>query len=150
MTSFLKWIRSKNYILQDPKVNTSIIMVTLFLIDGIGSCKLCPLYFKKLHSKNFKIRVYNPLPFKTNNSFLHGWRNLLLPLLRGAFWVNKRNHRKTYIIDKKIAYVGSINITKLHSFRLTGERYWYKATRWKGCYSRLFFLSCLVWPSYSK
>ena len=94
------------------------------LIDGIGSCKFRPLYFKKLHSKNFKIRVYNPLPFQTNNSFLQGWRNLLLPLLRGAFWVNKRNHRKTYIIDKKIAYVGSINITKLHSFRLTGERYW--------------------------
>lgn len=94
------------------------------LIDGIGSFSFCPLLFKKLTHKNFEIRVYNPLPFQVATNGMRSWREALSPLWRGLLNINKRNHRKTYIIDKRLAFVGSINITKLHSFRFHGERSW--------------------------
>ncbi|MCR9203719.1 MAG: phosphatidylserine/phosphatidylglycerophosphate/cardiolipin synthase family protein [Halobacteriovoraceae bacterium] len=94
------------------------------LMDGIGSFSFCPLLFKKLTNENFEIRVFNPLPFQLAANGKFCWRNYIFPLFRGLFWINKRNHRKTYIIDQKAAYVGSINITRLHSFRLHGERSW--------------------------
>lgn len=94
------------------------------LMDGIGSFSFCPLLFKKLTNENFEIRVFNPLPFQIGSNGKFSWKNYIFPLLRGLLWINKRNHRKTYIIDNKICYVGSINITRLHSFRLHGERSW--------------------------
>ncbi len=94
------------------------------LIDGIGSFSFCPLLFKKLCNENFEIRVFNPLPFQCGANSEPYTQNFALQFLRGLFFINKRNHRKTYIIDKRIAYVGSINITSLHSFRFSGERSW--------------------------
>lgn len=94
------------------------------LIDGIGSYSFCPLLFKKLNSENFEIRVYNPLPFQLASNGRLSLKKLTSSFWRGLININKRNHRKTYIIDKRLAFVGSINITKLHSHRLSGERSW--------------------------
>lgn len=94
------------------------------LMDGIGSFSFCPLLFKKLVNQNFEIRIFNPLPFQWAANSEIKKRVPFTRFLRGLFFINKRNHRKTYIIDKRIAYVGSINITRLHSIRFSGERAW--------------------------
>jgi cardiolipin synthase len=94
------------------------------LMDGIGSSSFCPLLYKKLSHPNFEIRIFNPLPHQLATNANRSLKSILSPLLKGLFTINKRNHRKTYIIDKRIAFVGSINITSLHSLRLRGERSW--------------------------
>ncbi len=94
------------------------------LIDGIGSYSFCPLLFKKLRHPNFAIRFFNPLPFQLPHNDGHTIKTFFSGLIKGLFGINNRNHRKTYIIDRRVAFIGSINITRLHSMRLSGERSW--------------------------
>jgi cardiolipin synthase len=75
--------------------------------------------------KNLELRVYHPLP--------HG-----LNWFRRIFWLyfrtlktwqlirilNHRNHRKITIIDRKRAYLGSLNYTQVHSEKIMGELAW--------------------------
>lgn len=94
------------------------------LIDGIGSYSFCPLLFKKLNHKNFEIRFYNPLPFQLPHNKRHSMWTFLKGFFNGLIQINHRNHRKTYLIDGRIGFIGSINITRLHSKRFHGERFW--------------------------
>jgi cardiolipin synthase len=107
---------------------------TKLLIDGFGSKNWPSDLSNQLIASGGFIRIYHPLPWK----FYH-WKYssyFRTSLFKGFIYffkvINARNHRKTCIIDKKIAYIGSANISahpklgnsiKWHDFtlRLEGE-----------------------------
>lgn len=95
----------------------------MLLIDGVGSFNwLAPL--KDYCLKNeIPLRVFHPLPVRVRSLRKMSWRHLrkLLFLFRR---INKRNHRKIILIDEKIAYLGSFNITQVHSKEYMGGQAW--------------------------
>ena len=80
------------------------------LIDAFGS----PAWTQddiKIHSaRGVQVRVYNAIKL---DSFLSTLQKL-----------NKRNHRKTCIIDGRIAYLGSMNMSAVHLTEFHGEKAW--------------------------
>ncbi len=85
------------------------------LVDGAGSPLLSTSYAAIIEQAGGKLRIYHPFPWQLWNysrsyiklPFLLKWIYLFLK-------ANKRNHRKVCIIDNKIGYIGSMNITKHH------------------------------------
>jgi cardiolipin synthase A/B len=81
------------------------------LIDGAGTPNWNASIAKQLEQYGVQNRVFHPFPWrswqwslsKVNAPFLKKFLYLL-------FHINSRNHRKTCIIDDKIAYIGSFNI----------------------------------------
>lgn len=85
------------------------------IVDGVGSYHFFDRYYGLLLEHGIEVKMYNPLPFYHpqfgNLSFFQK-----LKLLGIRLWhINKRNHRKITIIDEKILYTGSYNITADHS-----------------------------------
>jgi cardiolipin synthase A/B len=83
------------------------------MVDGIGSSHWHRTFGKLVAHTPLQVRVYHPMPW--NLSFQTGsiWHTLSHYLL-GLEWVNKRNHRKACVIDSKLAFVGSFNVTVDH------------------------------------
>ena len=85
------------------------------LIDGVGSPSWSRHMAKKLEQVGVQTRIFHPLPWgiwQWSRSFIRvPW------LLKGIYLllkINSRNHRKTCIIDQRIAFVGSMNISTCH------------------------------------
>lgn len=85
------------------------------IIDGYGSMAWSAELLKKLTNKGIEVKIYHPLPWRLS---LYGQAitdtysiNKFLYL---SSRVNKRDHRKLYIIDKNIAWSGSMNISISH------------------------------------
>lgn len=91
------------------------------LIDAIGSFKFKRKILKKY--SDLELRFYNPLPLQSLGS-RKSFKSTLNQIFIGLFCINNRNHRKLYLIDQSIAFIGSINITSHHSYRIRGERSW--------------------------
>lgn len=93
------------------------------LVDGAGT----PFwsFARRLEAAGVVTRVFHPFPWQlwhwsrshVKAPFLVKWIYLLLK-------VNYRNHRKVCIIDQKIAYVGSMNISKCHLDQACGGDNW--------------------------
>ncbi len=74
------------------------------LVDGFGALAWMTTYAPLLELNGVETRVFHPLRF---------------------FWnLNQRNHRKCCMIDSKIAWVGSFNISATHSEKIYGNRAW--------------------------
>ncbi len=84
------------------------------MIDGFGSFYWQENLRQICSKKNLSLRVFNPLPRGIFG--LHRWMSIVkfkfFKLLRK---LNRRNHRKTVLIDGKVAYIGSFNFTQVHS-----------------------------------
>ncbi len=89
------------------------------LVDGVGSFFWLDSISKRCQYEGIHFRVYHPLP-----GFLQWF--MLLPkaifsktpkIFRRA---NRRNHRKTVVIDEQIAFLGSFNMSKVHYSNLVG------------------------------
>jgi cardiolipin synthase A/B len=93
------------------------------LVDGIGSYNWLPLLREECKKRNIIFRVYHPLPFQMTMIRRISWQNLrgLLLLFRR---INKRNHRKVIMIDGEQAFLGSFNISQVHSRKMTGSHTW--------------------------
>ena len=95
------------------------------LVDGAGGPFLATHYATSIEKSGGEVRVFHPYPWQLWNysrsyiklPFLVKWIYLFLK-------ANKRNHRKTCIIDDKIGYIGSMNITKDHISRDEGGNAW--------------------------
>ena len=90
------------------------------LTDGVGACSDFSQIADQLIAAGAEVRIYHPLPWH-----LEHWR-LSLTQSRGVekfftlfSYINKRDHRKLIIIDQKLAWLGSFNITQKH---LPGEQ----------------------------
>lgn len=71
------------------------------IVDGIGSVYAASNLQKDFVEGGVEFKIYHPI-----------FRSWFVPVLRT---INRRNHRKTWVFDGKAAYVGSLNITKIHT-----------------------------------
>ncbi|MFN7728477.1 MAG: phospholipase D-like domain-containing protein [Bdellovibrio sp.] len=91
------------------------------LVDGIGSFNWLRELRARCQGAGIALRVYHPLPF--SGGLRLSWKNLR----RYLFFIrkiNRRNHRKVILIDRKIVFMGSLNITKVHTEEFMDERAW--------------------------
>lgn len=98
------------------------------LVDGIGAGSWANNRSRELERNGVEVRVYHPV--RLTNVL----RRLLVSLglrRRAAAQssklfsrLNRRDHRKTVVIDREKAWVGSLNISAVHSERASGELAW--------------------------
>ena len=94
------------------------------VVDGVGSPEWSKHFFARFSAAGVRARVYHPLPWDRASRRGRGFPFTLQKL--GLFWVrlNRRNHRKTCVIDSREAYVGSANISDVHRKSQRGDRAW--------------------------
>lgn len=85
------------------------------MMDGIGSMEDCEVLSVRLQDLGVDVRIYHPLPW-----YVGAWRwtgrrrGPLARFLTLLTNMNRRNHRKLCTVDRKLAWVGSFNITADH------------------------------------
>lgn len=95
------------------------------MVDGCGSPLWSTSFAKTLERAGAITKVFHPFPWQ-----LWNWSRSVvkLPLLLKWIYlvlkINFRNHRKVCVIDKKIAYIGSLNISKHHLATSKGGDNW--------------------------
>lgn len=129
-----KTIHLEVYIFEEDEIGTAIAEALLYslnkgveirlLFDGIGTRHSGDLR-KIMNDAGIKIKIYHPLfwslltpPFRSD---------VFKNLLHFITHVNSRNHRKTCVIDNKIAYIGSANIVQ-YSYHLAEKQKWRDVT----------------------
>lgn len=95
------------------------------LVDGVGGPLLSTSYAAKIEKAGGEVRIYHPFWWQVWN---HSRSYIKMPLLLKWLYLlvksNKRNHRKTCLIDNNIAYIGSMNISNDHISKENGGRGW--------------------------
>lgn len=95
------------------------------LVDGAGSPVWSGSFAKQLEKVGIETRIFHPLPWNLGQwSRSHVHATYLLKAIYLLLKINSRNHRKVCIIDNKIAYVGSANISKVHLSNQMGGNNW--------------------------
>lgn len=95
----------------------------LLAVDGIGSPEWIDRRAGNLSRRGVQVRIYHPTPWQVAR-FSIPTRQRLAVAGRWIRYVNRRNHRKICVIDGRIAWVGSMNLTREHSRREYGEQAW--------------------------
>jgi cardiolipin synthase len=98
--------------------------VTVRLIcDGWGSPNFMQNLSVKLRRANIKFRLFRPLPWRkgrvrgeSRNPFIKVWTRIRR--------INRGFHRKVTIIDKRIAWVSSLNVSDVHLKEVYGKNAW--------------------------
>lgn len=90
-------------------------VIVRIMVDGAGTPYWSSNLIKKLERAGGETRIFHPFPWH-----LWQWSRsvILAPYLIKAVYlllkINSRNHRKVCIIDQKMVYVGSFNISQNH------------------------------------
>jgi cardiolipin synthase A/B len=93
------------------------------LLDGFGCAHWLLRHIAELRGRGVQVKVYHPLPWQVSK--LRFFSSLGFNRLTKLLWtVNRRNHRKCCIIDERIAFVGSMNISARHVSKLYGNKAW--------------------------
>jgi cardiolipin synthase len=96
----------------------------LLSVDGIGSFYYLESVARVAQESGIAFKAYHSLPLKPQFfPLLFRWK-LWAHLSNFFSHVNKRNHRKLIVIDEKLAFVGSRNITQVHSEKSMGDKAW--------------------------
>lgn len=98
-------------------------VVVRVMVDGFGAPDWGARFLPALLAAGVDARVYRPLPwlFLRLSSVRVPSLNRMLRFLSS---INRRNHRKVWIMDGRIAYVGSLNITAHHLDEAVGGANW--------------------------
>ncbi len=121
----------ESYIVEDDEIAGSVLaaltrahergVAVRLLVDGVGAAgwimakgrgwRCCPW------------RIYHPMPWTVVGTYLptSSWLESRLQFLR---LLNRRNHRKTCVIDGRIAWIGSQNLERRHSRQAFGDGAW--------------------------
>lgn len=93
------------------------------LVDGIGSFNWLIGIRDFCQEHHLHFRIYHPIPMQLDYLKRISWRSLrrILFLLRKA---NKRNHRKVILLDRKRAFLGSLNVSQVHTEEFMGKKAW--------------------------
>jgi cardiolipin synthase len=94
------------------------------MVDGFGSAGLDYDDFAVLREAGAKTAFYHPLPWQRLRYPGLGLRRLRVGLAR----LNQRNHRKTCLIDGRVAFVGGMNISEVHLASARGAKAWRDTT----------------------
>lgn len=100
------------------------------LVDGIGTPLWGGEITKEMETAGIKTRVFHPLPWLVRNwnRSTHRTNSVIRKIYYLLVNINSRNHRKICIIDKKIVYVGSANITNHLESNLGDNECWRENT----------------------
>lgn len=85
------------------------------LVDGAGTPDWGGSWVRRLERAGVSTRVFHPFPWR-----LWQWSRsyVRIPSVLKAIYlllkINSRNHRKVCIIDEKIVYIGSFNVSQKH------------------------------------
>jgi cardiolipin synthase len=93
------------------------------LLDGFGCANWTYQDQEELEHAKIDVKFYHPLPWQNSNySF---WR-FLTPrrTMLGLSKLNRRNHRKTCVIDGELAFLGGMNVSARHLTRSAGAQAW--------------------------
>jgi cardiolipin synthase len=95
------------------------------LVDGAGSPIWGGSMTRRLEKAGIDTRIFHPFPWR----IWHWSRSVIsLPLLLKVIYlllkINSRNHRKVCVVDEKIVYIGSFNISKCHLKPEDGGQGW--------------------------
>lgn len=93
-------------VLKDLSVNHDVHV--RLMLDGIGSRSALPAIYAFLAGTGVELAVYKPVS--------------LFSIFRSG--MHRRNHRKIVLIDRRICYVGGMNIKDENSHRLSGPSRW--------------------------
>lgn len=97
------------------------------LVDGIGANGWIERRNPELEKSGVQIRIYHPLrwsPFLTRLMAALGLKRDASRATRAINRLNRRNHRKVCLIDEKLGWVGSVNVTASHSRQHAGPAAW--------------------------
>lgn len=95
------------------------------LIDGVGSANFVSRSLSTVRAGGLEIRVHHPLPWQIVPNFLFAKGIGLRAFLRVFSLVNSRNHRKLIVIDKQVAFVGSLNVSEVHLAEVLNSHAWH-------------------------
>lgn len=93
------------------------------LVDGVGSFNWLVSLRQYCQKHHLSLRIYHPMPFRVQYLLKISWKSLrrILFLLKR---MNKRNHRKVFLIDEDHAFLGSLNVSQVHTQEFLGKRAW--------------------------
>lgn len=95
------------------------------LLDGVGSAISGATLAQQLSSSGAQVRIYHPLPWNVGH---WGWAVPHLPWLAKLqhLWdvMYSRNHRKVCMIDYRITWIGSFNVSREHLPAAQGGQDW--------------------------
>jgi cardiolipin synthase len=102
------------------------------IVDGIGASGWFEKNAPLLESEGVRVRIYHPVIFANLWSRIKIDLGIMTPpksfeKLRGSVLVslfNRRDHRKMCVIDDRVAYVGSMNVTSDHCASIVGDLAW--------------------------
>jgi len=89
------------------------------LVDGIGSLNFIGSLPNDAEFQRLHFRIYHPLPFQERWSWARLQKYFFL-----LQKINKRNHRKMILVDDAVVFLGSCNISKVHSRKFSGAQAW--------------------------
>tara|TARA_R110000868_G_scaffold410505_4_gene698814 strand:+ start:45611 stop:46771 length:1161 start_codon:yes stop_codon:yes gene_type:complete len=96
------------------------------LIDGMGALFWGSGIEKTLTDAGIDWRVYHPAPWRLwqwkHSNYLN--KHIMLRAMHFLAAVNSRNHRKITVVDNKIAWIGSVNVTASHLSKQQGGEDW--------------------------
>jgi cardiolipin synthase len=128
-------INLETYIFKCDKLGEQIITVLIsaaqrnvevrVLVDGAGTPVWSGPLISKLEQAGVKTRIYHPFPWRLwhwSRSFVRvpGLSKLVYFFLN----INTRIHRKVCIIDNRVVYIGSANISACHLSKQEGGEGW--------------------------
>lgn len=104
------------------------------LLDGVGCAQWNRLQLGEVRSRGIQARFFHPLPWQSRR--FNAWRALGLFRIRTFLLalgrLNRRNHRKTCIIDGTTAFLGGMNVSARHLERGRGPAWRDTAVRVDG------------------
>lgn len=124
------------------------------LIDGFGSYRFGWHLYRTFKKHGIEAKIYHPVPW---NIFHWHYANCAdnndskQPFI--SWRLNRRNHRKIFLIDNKKAFVGSFNIDSVHLGLERGGKNWRDTGLEINCKKRVKALASIVqstWHSASE
>jgi cardiolipin synthase A/B len=95
------------------------------IVDGFGSVEWINTRSAKLTNQGLPLRIYHPI-FLFREFIQHDFKfNSILNITSASTSLNRRNHRKSCVIDGEVAWVGSWNIANVHSIK------YFKGAAWR-------------------
>jgi len=93
------------------------------IIDGLGSIYWSRAIRRRAQELGIGIKVFHQVPW------LRWWVSIRAPRrefswARAFHRLNRRNHRKVFIIDERLAFVGSMNVIEYHVASYVGSTAW--------------------------
>jgi cardiolipin synthase A/B len=95
------------------------------MVDGVGSSSWDSRMTQQLEQAGIQVRIFRPLPWKISQwKWVRPHLSVMAKLQHLWGVIKRRNHRKICLIDGRIAWVGSFNVSMNHFPAAQGGKGW--------------------------